>query len=277
MAKKVFSTYKSGKERGTKNNDRIIVEVANAHVACIVVGGSSNLIEDFEFFELSNSRLINFEESFAYVVIGSRLLDKPYTDKKVFINLHQSVIVPGHLYSKESSSDYLNVIFGNNSDEVLNDDLNDHLQVSNVYRVPSIVKEVIEKNLAQTTFQHTYTNIIRRLFSEIAHLPPDFIKVQFYKSHFIVAVLIQHQLQLIQSYSYTTPVDVLYHLLNICSQFNLSGTLLQISGMIDQNSSMHDELYKYFKNISTDDADEHDLGIPIYSSYYFTPFFKLAQ
>ena len=86
MTNKIFSTYKAGKERGIKNNDRLIVEISNAHVACIVIGGSTNTIEDFELFELPSDSFKSFEESFAYVVIGSRLLDKHYTDKKVFIN-----------------------------------------------------------------------------------------------------------------------------------------------------------------------------------------------
>jgi hypothetical protein len=278
MANKIFSIYKSGKERSTKNNDRITVEIANAHVACIVVGGNSNQIEDFEFFELPSSSIKNFEESFAYVVIGSRLLDKPYADKRVYFNSDQSVLVPAQLYSTENAADYLNVVFGsNNKSEVFKDDLNNQFELVNSYRVPIQVKEVIEKNLAVVTLEHTYSNILKNAFFVLPSLPSNVIKVQFYKSHLIVAVFAEHRLQFIQSLAYTSPDDVLYNLLNLCKQFNLSGLLLQVSGMIDLKSSMYETLSTYFKNITTEDLSVPDIDISNYPAHYFTPFFKLAQ
>ncbi len=191
MANKIFSIYKSGKELGTKNTDRITLEICNRHVACMVVGGNTNHIEEFELFETDNVGFKNFEESFAYVVIASRLLGKHYIDKKVFINSDQSVIIPKHLYSAEKSSDYLDVIFGdNNKEEIFNDSLNNQSSLVNAYRISPQVKEVIERNLSSITIEHTYTNIINDVLDEILHLPPDLIKVQFYKSHFIAAKIL---------------------------------------------------------------------------------------
>jgi hypothetical protein len=278
MANKIFSIYKSGKERSTKNNDRITVEIGSAHVACVVVGGSSNQIEDFEFFELNSSALKNFEESFAYVVIGSRLLDKPYADKRVFFNSDESVLVPSHLHVAESSPDYLNVVFGTNEKtEVYNDNLNNQFQLVNAYRVPTQVKEVIEKNLASVTVEHTYSSILRSTFWVLSSLPQQLIKAQFYKSHLIVTVLTEHRLQYIQSFSFTAPEDVVYNLLNICRQFNVKGALLQVSGLIDPKSAMYQALSNYFKNISTEDSTVPGLDISDHPPHYFTPFFKLLQ
>jgi hypothetical protein len=243
-----------------------------------VVGGSSNQIEDFEFFELNSSALKNFEESFAYVVIGSRLLDKPYADKKVYFNSDESVLVPSHLFVTENSSDYLDVVFGtNNKTEVFKDDLNNQFQIVNTYRIPKQIREVIEKNLAVVTVEHTYSSILRSMFWVLSSLPPQLIKVQFYKSHLIVAVLVEHRLQYIQSLSFIAPEDVVYNLLNICRQFNLKGALLQVSGLIDYKSAMYQSLSNYFKNISTEDLLVPDLDTSDYPPHFFTPFFKLLQ
>jgi hypothetical protein len=278
MANKIYSIYKSGKERSTKNNDRLTVEVGSAHVACIVVGGASNQVEDLEFFELNSSDLKNFEESFAYVVIGSRLLDKPYADKKIFFNSNESVLVPAHLFITESSSDYLDVVFGiNNKAEVFKDDLNNQFQLINTYRVPTHIKEVIEKNLAIVTVEHTYSSILRSMFWVLSSLPVQLVKVQFYRNHIIVAVLIEHRLQYIQSFTFSTPEDVLYNLLSIYRQFNLKGALLQVSGLINFESEMYQALATYFKNISTEDSAVPDLDISDHPPHYFTPFFKLLQ
>lgn len=278
MANKIFSIYKSGKERTTKNNDRLVVEISNSHVASIVVGGHTNIIEDFEFFDIKAGNFKNFEEDFAYAVIGSRLLDKPYADKKVFINSPESVIIPTHLYSKEKSVDYLNVVFAENYiGEVFKDDLQNQFQVTNAYRIPARVREVIEKNLAIVTLEHTYSGILRNIFWNLSNLPQTLLKVQFYRSHFVVIVLNQQRLQIIQSYPYTTNEDVLYTLLNICRQLNLKTPLLQLSGMFDINSSLFETLASYFKNLVVEEKVVPDLNIDGYPAHYFTPFFKLAE
>jgi hypothetical protein len=135
---------------------------------------------------------------------------------------------------------------------------------------------VIEKNLAIVTLEHTYSSILRSIYSALLSLPAHFIKVQFYRSHFIVAVFSEHRLQYIQSLHYTSPDDVVYNLLNICKQFNLSGVHLQVSGMIDAKSSLYETLSIYFTNITTEDLNVPDLDVSTYPAYYFTPFFKLA-
>lgn len=277
MANKIFSTYKSRKERGATINDRIVVEIGHTHIACMIVAAKSNNVEDFELFELSSSSFKNFEESFAYVVIASRLLDKPYADKKVYFNSPQSVLIPAHLYNVQNSAQYLSLIFGNNKDEVFRDDLNAYFQLINVYSIPAQVKEVVEKNLSVVSVEHTYSSIIKALFQELTSLPSPLIKVQFYKNHFIVAVFLQHRFQYIQSFTFAAPEDVLYHLVNICHHFNIKGALLQVSGMLDLKSTMYAVLSAHFKNIHTEELTIPDLDLSDYPLHYFTPFFKLVK
>ncbi|HEX8332630.1 MAG TPA: DUF3822 family protein, partial [Segetibacter sp.] len=197
---------------------------------------------------------------------------------RVYFNFHESVLVPTHLYDQENSANYLNVVFGTNQHtEVFKDDLNNPFQLVNTYRVPTHIKEVIEKNLAVVTVEHTYSSILRSMFWVLSSLPAQLIKVQFYKSHLIVVVLVEHRIQYIQSFSFTAPEDVVYNLLNICRQFNLKGALLQVSGFIDSKSAMYQALATYFKNISTEDLTVPNLDISNHPSHYFTPFFKLLQ
>ena len=277
MTNKIFSTYKAGKERGIKNNDRLIVEIGSDYVACLVVGGTTGTIEDFELFELPSDNFKTFEESFAYVVIGSRLLDKHYTDKKVFINTEQSVLIPADFYSKQKALDYLNAVFGENNYELFKDGLRDTLPVINAYRIPVQVREVIEKNLAMVTVEHTFSNILRTIFSKEISPSNSIINAQFYKTHFIVTVINGGQLQLINAYQYNNDDDVLYHLLNICNQLNLKGVLLKVCGMIDLKSSLYGHLQKYFTNLSVEEIIVPDMDLQEYAASYFTPFFKLAE
>lgn len=277
MATKIFSIYKSGKERTTKNNDRLIVEISNHHVVSLVIGGATNQVEDFEWFDMNGDGFNNFEENFAYIVIGSRLLDKPYADKKVFINTSQAVLIPHTFYSKENSADYLNLLFGNTNEEIFKDDLHNQFQLVNAYRIPKHVREVIEKNLAGITLEHTFSSILRNLFWINSTLPAELLKVQFYKSQMIVVVVNDRQLQFVNAFNYATAEDALYNLLNVCKQFNLKNPSLQLSGAILTTSPLFEMLSVYFKNISTEEVVIQDLAIEEYPAHYFSPYFKLAE
>jgi preprotein translocase subunit SecA len=58
-------------------------------------------------------------------------------------------------------------------------------------------------------------------------------------------------LQVIKNFEFSTPDDAVYHLLNICQSFEVDATKtgLIISGMVDANSNLYNELYKYFLKI----------------------------
>ena len=54
----------------------------------------------------------------------------------------------------------------------------------------------------------------------------------------------------INTFSYNTNEDVLYILLNTCQQFEAENIAVEISGMIEINSILAEEIYKYFSSVS---------------------------
>jgi hypothetical protein len=88
-------------------------------------------------------------------------------------------------------------------------------------------------------------------------------------------------LQLVQTFTYSSPEDVLYYLLKICKEFDMSQqeVKLSISGLIEKDSSIYRELYKYFiypdfeilpDGISLADA------LNKYPDHYYSSISKLA-
>ena len=78
-----------------------------------------------------------------------------------------------------------------------------------------------------------------------------------------------------QSFPYETPEDLSYQLLNLAEQFGLDIAELQIyvSGLIDTESIIHNELLKYFLNVDPDPG-RADLSkgavFDNYPAHYFT-------
>ena len=97
----------------------------------------------------------------------------------------------------------------------------------------------------------------------------------------LVVLIKDGKLFLIQSYTYQTADDVLYYLLNIAEQFQLSitETQVEVSGILDTKSHEFDYVEKLFKQISFSDLKEDNLFrnyIGEYPPHYFTPFINLT-
>jgi hypothetical protein len=86
---------------------------------------------------------------------------------------------------------------------------------------------------------------------------------------------------LLQTYGYDTPDDVSWHLLDLCSRFNLDNqqVLLRISGLLDEQSVLYQELLKYFLKTEWEalpgNKSLHKV-FEAYPSHYFSPLLNMA-
>jgi hypothetical protein len=96
----------------------------------------------------------------------------------------------------------------------------------------------------------------------------------------IVAVVKGKQLQLVQSFNFQTNDDIIYHLGNISEQFELdmAGSQAEVSGNIDEGSSLYKKIQSCFGSIVFDTMEEN--GVLKLSTgrslHFFTPFYKLV-
>jgi hypothetical protein len=98
---------------------------------------------------------------------------------------------------------------------------------------------------------------------------------------FLVAVFKDKAIQILQSYNYQTPDDVSYYLLSICNRFQISQekVVLIVSGLLDEQSRLYQELLKYFLHVQWDrlpDGVRLDSVFSQFPSHYFSPLLKMA-
>jgi hypothetical protein len=103
------------------------------------------------------------------------------------------------------------------------------------------------------------------------------IHLVFYPTYFIASVFKEGTLQLIQSFSYKLPEDVLYQVMRTLNALELSAndTRVYASGMIDTNSPLYQVLYGYLNNFSFEPADKDLFVAPDFHEHplhYFTSF-----
>jgi len=279
MSKKAFSSYSPATELGGLNQHQLIVDLSNAHLSCLVVNEDLKIVA-FELFKLYEDEL-DFDDIIVDIMKESRLLDKSYTDTKVFINSAEAVLIPGKHFNKQVAEDFLTIGFGEPHKQVMryNEFHHDTEDITVAFRLQEQVPDQINRRLIMVEFHHVYIKMAEHLLKKDISVG-DIIKVQFYYKHIIVGVRKQGKLQLVQYFDYQTAEDVLYHLLHICQEFDLqtNKVMLEISGIVDLQSALYTTLEKYFDQIGLEEINQQQLSPDFqqYPSHYLAPFFNLA-
>jgi hypothetical protein len=106
------------------------------------------------------------------------------------------------------------------------------------------------------------------------------LSVIFYPRRILVALTGNGQVQLFQSFEYEAAEDVAYYLLNICRQFDKSPETIPVgmSGMIDESSTMYNEILKYFGQAELEPFSPPPgvTTLEEYPPHFFSPLLKLA-
>ncbi len=281
MVEKKISIYGELEAQSPFNSDQLLLEVSDTHMALLVKMASKEQIAALEIFTF-NSLESDWYDIFFQVRTQSVILDRSYNDTRVFYNLKEAVIVPVEKFNTNSADDYLSTIHGEPTNHVVKFDyVNIVPQVVTVYRIKNALNDMVNSNLMMVTPRHIYSKIIEQLFKDGKSYYTAFIKVQLYYHQFIVVLANNNKLQFIQCYDYETAEDVLYYLLNIVQQFNLSVdyTEIEISGFIQTRSNLFDYIQKVFPKVYFDKVSDEFLlkeNLEKYPPHYFSPYLNLA-
>ena len=200
------------------------------------------------------------------------ILVKKFKSICIVYSFSESVLIPFSLYNKEKNCGMMNMMFGdlNEKETIFTDEIKE-LSMYAVYRVPTAIDEVIEEQFASHSRIHAYSLLLKKNKAET-----ELLSVVFYTKKIIVCLVKDRKQQLINTFHYRTPEDVSYTLLNICSQFNIKNPPLFISGLLEENSPLYKELYKYFETIELASLPEGSLyseEIMSFPSHYFSYIF----
>lgn len=129
-------------------------------------------------------------------------------------------------------------------------------QVYNVYNIPRSIYEMFTHRFPAAKYLHQVNAGLR---NTSAALHEGCLEVDIRHNDIFILATKGGKLLAAQTYEYSTPEDVLYHLLRICRQFSLSQDELRlsISGLVDRHSALYKELYQYFINLTFREAGWH--------------------
>ncbi len=168
----------------------------------------------------------------------------------VFFNFREALLIPDEFMRGDTYAAQLNLVYGispgddNAYDEfVINPGSEQPQKLFCVYRIPgglvSVVKEIsLNRPMHSTSVQ-------------IQPKAPTALHCTIFYNTIKIFLYVNNQLQLVNQYTYKTPADVVYHLLNACDKHEVSPSEIDVflDGMIDVDSSLYQEIYKYFLHV----------------------------
>jgi Protein of unknown function (DUF3822) len=192
-------------------------------------------------------------------------------------NYKEATLVPSIIYEGKMRTDILDVLYAHNGPVA---DYAEKVAAPDayvLYRVDQKVEAVLQQQYPLAKRQHSNTLLIPALKES-----NDFLYCIIYQKSIKVFLYKDAALQIVQYFDYTTPADVAYYLLNLCSLHDISPAVIKVtlSGFIDTKSNLYDELYRYFLNIQVDESLRDMVlanGISQYPLHFFSHLISLVK
>ncbi len=260
---------------------KLIVEIGPNHVV-FLVESEKNII-GFEYFSIVVSNN-NWSNIFAGAKNYSKLFTKNFGAVQLVYNTPETLVIPAIKFNNQSSEVYLHSVFGEQKNNfIITQKINIQQQPSLIASINNDVQTAVQNQFGNHYSSHVYTTLLEQILGKET-MVLEMLKVQFYQGFMNVLVVQNNALTLIQTYNYSTPEDVVYYLLNIVEQFQLSlnNTPVEVSGIIATNSKTFELLEHLFsrltlETINLENGSYLENVINLTNAHYYSPFFNLAQ
>lgn len=250
------------------NSEQILLlEVAAEHCSIAHLHKKANSI--------SHVRVLLFEEAEMerqFTELIQSLDGKPFESVIVCSAFPQSLLFPVKYFKQDYSA--LKMVYDLPAQAYFNDRM-EEWQMVNTYAVPESIYDVLTEAFPQVRFMHCYTPFIKVYNGFVADHQ---LSVHFTEKSFRVVLKKDMMVQLVQTYSYQAPLDVIYHLLKICQEFDLSPqeVFVIVSGWVEKDSILFSALQQYFTNIHFARQPEIALPQSPHPHYFFASLYNLA-
>ena len=255
----------------------LLCELNNEGFSYCIKDEEKNSFSGLSIYHYDKSKPpVGFPIALQIVFHQKKILSQNFKKVKIVYSLPQSVLIPFHLYNRETNGDLMNLMQGDlHQNQTLLSDVITSQSMYNCYRIPTATYEALQNQFSHAESVHQYSLLLKEPATSENRL-----SIIFYTRKIIVSLIKDEKYQLVNSYSYRTPEDVGYILLNLCRQFNIQSIHLEVSGLLEENSALYKELYKFFTDISLKEFTE---GIAVsneiakYPSHYFSNLFAIDQ
>ena len=217
------------------------------------------------------------EEDYKKFFEETEVLNTRYYQVLIAYDADESVQIPSAIYKYEDGQLHLDAVYGKNVHTTIVSENVPGWNFQNVYRLPASLQSAVSWKYLSGKFWNMCSVVLKNYTGNNG----DAMILDFKTDEFSVLVLKGNKLKLAKTYSYSSPDDVLYYLLKVVHQLGLSQqeTILFLSGLIEKDSAVYRELYKYFINVEFDSLSgdvKLSKELTTHPDHYYSSISKLA-
>jgi len=269
MLHKTFSIYSDDLE-----DVLLFIEAGKNHIACWCKKPGDDRLRAFEFFRCNDCSSENLEEIVDNARLYSKLLTMPVNATNFFWNTNEVLCLPPGNNDPDFLKANFELLFGNTPNTKIFSASTELCTVA--WRIEDEQQHIAQDCFRGALFTHQYTSLLKSLHSIRAN---NFYLI-FYPNYFTLVVFKDEQLQFAQTRKYNTPEDVLYFVLNVCTQYNIEKSVNILSGgFIDEKSSLYEILYQYLEGFQLMRVDENAFATEAFKdflSHHYIPYINYA-
>lgn len=265
-------------ETGSLQPDQssLIIDAGEKHFNFAVLSRESNEYVALEYYQFRDKHK---EEELRELLSSHTLLQLDYRDITVFYNNASGLLIPERFYDQDTSDRMLELVAGDVHTAMPFFDEVPELNLRNVYAIPVHLHEMMVAQFPQASYEHVHTGLLKK--NSILDRKDDRIEVVFYPEQIIISVWLHGRLQILQCFTYETPDDITWYLLDICKQWNVDTADIPVlvSGLVEPYSALYSSIDRYFKVVQTEvrpEAFNYDIAFDRYPDHFFSPLFSLG-
>ncbi len=225
----------------------LICEISNEGFAYAIKNEEQNKYIAVALFHYEKEIEDNDQENNLHRVIKAQsALSGNFKKVCIIYSFAESVLIPFALYSSLENENVINLVHGDvqNNTSILTDLITES-GVYNAYRVSTPIYNIVKSNFPNAIDFHQYSVLLKQPTPK-----EDKLHIIFYPQRIVVKMNKNGRTELLNSFCYTTAEDVSYILLNACKQFDAENIPVEVSGLIEKDSALYKEIYKYFETIN---------------------------
>ena len=234
------------------NQSRLIVLVGQNEISYATTVTDENSVTAVGIFSFTKD--FSIADEMNLFVKSHPVLKQSFKNTLIYFTFSDCLLIPRQYSGNINSGEILEFVFGTKEALVLQDD-NSRNEFVNIYRVDESLYNLIPGLFPGADIFHLYSRL-PLIFKENegAH-----IHTIFNPNSFIALLSVNGKMTVTQQFEYKTPEDVVYYLLSLCKNFgaDVSETTIHINGLLNTDSALYKEMYKYIRHIVFDMLPEN--------------------
>jgi Protein of unknown function (DUF3822) len=229
------------------STSHLLVEACADEISFLIYSQYPIALEGVYIYQFEkNIDAVDYAIDIKKIIAEEKILQHSFASIHIYYNFTNATLIPNKYFVEAEKENVLDVMFGiNKSTYCFYEGIKDN-GMKIVYRIPSKIYETMNEVFPKNKFSHATSSQLQKDI-----LNGDKLSCIVYHNCIKIILVKENQIQIVQFFDYEMPIDVSYHLLNVCERFKVSPSTVQlsISGMIDEKSNLYDDIHKYFLNI----------------------------